>query len=282
MNKNIIIGIVMAILVFVSGCIDTGDVVLEEETPEQVEEVRPFIFKTSPWKPYSFEEDGEYKGIDVDMIDLVMTRLGVDYDFEIIPWPRALRLAELGEVDALSTGAYSDDRALFTAFTPEQIARGVEGIPPVHYLSRVDGAFMVRRVTRDSFVYESIEQLEADRYRVGMNQGYSYTDDINKADWNWVSHITEEESMEALANGEIDMYLTYKNVGLAIRDDMGLQDEITVAKGPRPFEVYVYFLFSKKSSYPNWQDLQRRIDDELLKIHESGEYEEIVGKYIQE
>ncbi len=288
-----IIGIVVAVIAVVGIFVflysgESVDVVSEEVVAEDVvseevvaEDIRTFHVKTSPWDPYMYEEDGEYKGIAYDVLDLVMTRLDVDYDFELIPWSRAMKMSGAGEVDALLSGTYSKAREEFTTFTPEQLDYGYNGIAPTHYLHTVEGSFWVRNVFIDSFVFESIDQIKADGYRIGMNQGYSYGTEVNNADWNVVYHVTEEESMEALAKGDIDMFLTPEPVGFVTRRKLGLQDEISIAKGPVPYVAYQFLLFSKYSDYPDIGELQRLVDEEFLKIHESGEYDEIYARYTQ-
>lgn len=283
-NKKIIIGIVAVIIVvgvflFLNFRGENGESVSEETVEEGVQ---PFIVKTSPWEPFMYEEDGEYKGISVDLLDLVMKRLNVDYEFELVPWSRAKKMSEVGEVDALLSAAYGKDRESFIEFTPEQRAYGLEGVIPTHYLHPVEGAFFVRTVLEDAFVFESIDQLTQNQWRIGRNQGYAYAVEVDNVDWNHVYHVTEEESIEALVNGNIDMFLTSKAVGSALRDKMGLQDKISFAKGPPPYMGYQFLLFSKNSDYPNIKELQFLVDEELLKVHEGGEYDEIVRRYVQE
>jgi len=285
MNKKIIIIWVVVLAVVVVGVfvlLNLGGekTELAEEVVEEDKELTLYV-KTSPWKPYMYEEDGEYVGIAVEVLDLVMTRLDVNYDFELVPWSRALKLAEVGEIDVVLAGGYAYDRESFIQFTPEQRAYGIEGIPPTSYLEFIDGAFFVRSEAKDSFSFESIEQISSAGYRIGVNQGYSYHVDIAAADWNRVSHVTEQDSFEALMNREIDLFLSYKEVGLAIRDELGLNDKVSFIEGDPPFRVYYFLLFGKNSNYPGIDDLQKRVDEELIKIHASGEYDEIYNSYIK-
>ncbi len=256
--------------------------VIGEESSELAEEEEVLYVVTDPLKPYSYEAGGEYRGIAYDLLDLVMTRLDIDYKFELIPWSRVLKRAEEGEADCVLSGAYSLDREPYIAYTPEQLAYGREGITPSVYLHEFNGAFFILKLIEDTFVYESIEQLELNNYRVGVQQGYKYREDVDNANWNKISQVTVADGMDALMNGEIDLLMTYKEVGLKVRNDMGLRNEISVAKGPAPFETYYFLLFTKNSDYPNIGELQKRVDEELVKIHESGEFDKIYDKYVKE
>ncbi len=287
-NKKIIIGVLLTVLIVVVGIfvflnqrtvptkVITSEVIVEED------EVLTFNVKTSPWKPYMYEEEGEYKGISFELLDLVMSRLGVNYKFELIPWSRAMKMAEAGKVDALLSAAYSEDRESFISYTPEQRDYGLNGIIPSAYLHIIEGIFLVQTTLKDEFIFDSFDQILLDGTRIGVNQGYSYKTTIENSNFNKISHVTEQESLEALINGEIDMFLTHKEVGLAILNEMGLQDKVSIAKGPFPFQAYYFLLFSKNSDYPDVDKLQRQVDEELVKIHESGEYEKIYKQYVTE
>ncbi len=287
-NKKRIIWAVVAVVIIIVGVFlffnfrsETEEISDKVVSKEILEEGKLYVV-TDPLKPYSYEEDGEYKGIAYDLLDLVMTRLDVDYEFELLPWSRVLKVAEAGEADGVLSGAHSIDREQYIAYTSEQLDYGRQGIKPPVYLHEFNGAFFILKLIEDTFVYESIEQLELNNYRVGVQQGYKYREDVDNANWSKVTQVTVADGMQALVDGEIDLLMTYKEVGLAIRDDLGLKDEISVAKGIAPFETYYFLLFSKNSDYPNWQDLQLRVDEELKKIHESGEYQKIYDKYVKE
>ncbi len=272
--------VLVLILISVGGEIYfTGEVVWEEEVTKDITPLRAVAVQ---WTSYSYEEDGEFKGITYEVFDLAMSRLGVEYEFELVPLSRALKMAEAGEADVVVSGTYTPEREAYIMFTPGQRAYGVGGVKPAAYLNLIEGAFIVRTVLKDSFIFESIDQIAHEGYRIGVSQEYAYTPAIRNANWNKVSHVTEQESMKALENGEIDMFLTYKEVGLAIRDEMGLHDDISIALGPAPFEEHQFILFSKNSDYPNLVELQALTDKELIKIHASGEYKEIHDKYVKE
>ncbi len=288
-NKKIIIGVVVVVVigifVFLNLRTETEEItegVVDEESFRGYEEEGVLYVVTDPLKPYSYEVGGEYRGIAYDLLDLVMTRLDIDYEFELIPWSRVLKRAEAGDADCVLSGAHSIDREQYIAYTSEQLDYGRQGIKPPVYLHEFNGAFFILKLIEDTFVYESIEQLELNNYRVGVQQGYKYREDVDNANWSKVTQVTVADGMQALVDGEIDLLMTYKEVGLAIRDDLGLKDEISVAKGIAPFDTYYFLLFSKNSDYPNWQDLQLRVDEELKKIHESGEYQKIYDKYVKE
>jgi len=287
MNKKIIVIAisVMTLLMAVAGIFwfsatEQSQAPVENES-EGVAQHKLLVVGDNSFPPFAFEEDRESKGIDLEVFGLVAERLGIEYEIKLFPWTRALKLVETGEADALLSAAYSSDRESFINYTPEQRANGVEGTVPRSYLHITDGVLMVRTLLKDVFTFESVEQVARDGYRVGVNQGYRYSVEVDNADWDRISHVREEDSLEALLNGEIDVFLAYKNIGLTVRDELGLQDKISIVEGPPPFQNYLFFVISKNSDYPEVGNLQQRIDEELVKIHASGEYDKIYDSYIK-
>jgi len=108
-NKKIIIGVVVLVAlvigIFFGFNLRTETIELTEEVILEDEGLTLHV-RTSSWKPYMYEENGEHKGIAVDLLNLVMTRLDVNYDFELVPWSRSLKLAEVGDADALLAAGY--------------------------------------------------------------------------------------------------------------------------------------------------------------------------------
>jgi len=284
-NKKIIAGGSIVLLAVIVGTIWFAFIRQSQAPVESESNVvaqrKLLVVGDNSFPPFTIEENGEVTGIDLEVFGLVMERLGIEYEVDLLPWNRALKLIEIGEADALLSAAYSDDRASFIDYTPEQRAHGVDGATPRAYLHATDGVLFVRTLLKDVFHFESVDQVARDGYRVGVNQGYRYSVEIDNADWNKTSHVAEEDSFTALLNGEIDVLLAYKDIGLTIREELGLQDEISVVEGPPPFRNYLFLVFSKNSDYPDVDGLQRRIDEEFIKIHESGEYEEIYNSYTQ-
>ncbi len=150
MNKKIIIGIVALTLIFMfSGCAS-----IDEETPAQTEDIEEedvLVFKvvTSPWKPYMYEEDGEYKGIYVEMMNLTFNNLGIEYEFELFPWPRAYKMGEEGVADGFLGASYKMEREPVIRFTDTQRTMGEilnsGGDAPKAYLSLTTEVFYIRK-----------------------------------------------------------------------------------------------------------------------------------------
>lgn len=54
----------------------------------------PLHLVTENYPPYNYSEDGELKGLSVELMRLIMADAGLEYDMELMPWARAIALAE--------------------------------------------------------------------------------------------------------------------------------------------------------------------------------------------
>ena len=286
MDRKIIIGVVIVVIVLVGAFMfmnTTGE--SEEITGKVIGGEEVLYVVTSPWKPYMYEEDGEYKGIYVDIMDLAFDNLGIEYKFEIFPWPRAYAMGEEGVADGLLGASYKPEREPVVRFTPEQkvmvdiVNRGE--IPPSEaYLGMITQVFFIRKIYEGKKEFESPEQIADGDYRIGINKGYGYAPVIYDSNWTLVEHITEEDSFSALESGEIDLYIASKAVGLSVLKEIDLLDEITFIEKPIALTPS-FLLFTKASDYPNLDEIVKQFDEELIKIHESGEYNEIYRRYTE-
>ncbi len=95
MNKKIIIGIAILITlivgIFIGYVIKNGEEeVLSGEVIEQEKSDKSVLdIVTLSWAPFTYEEDGEFRGIGVDLLDEAMNNLNINYNLVFVPWSRA-------------------------------------------------------------------------------------------------------------------------------------------------------------------------------------------------
>ena len=56
---------------------------------------------TEPWAPYVYEENGVAKGIDYEVTAEVFKRLGIEVEWQFLPWKRCLAMLEQGLADGV-------------------------------------------------------------------------------------------------------------------------------------------------------------------------------------
>lgn len=62
---------------------------------------RVLHFVTHPLPPYSYEQNGQAAGPMVEILALACARIGIDCQTQVLPWRRALSLAEQGSVEGI-------------------------------------------------------------------------------------------------------------------------------------------------------------------------------------
>lgn len=70
----------------------------------------PLKLVTEDYPPYAFRENGVLKGTSVEQLELVMKATGQDHTMEIMPWARALTLAETQPMYCVFTTTHNDER----------------------------------------------------------------------------------------------------------------------------------------------------------------------------
>lgn len=105
-------------------------------------------FVTEPLPPYSYETDGRAAGPMVDVLQAACARLDWRCSVEILPWRRALRMAQAGEVEGM-----------FSIVTPPMTARPRFHVsPPV-----VEGRYVLLARSGDALRFEGDGRVLAGR-----------------------------------------------------------------------------------------------------------------------
>ncbi|MCG8687924.1 MAG: transporter substrate-binding domain-containing protein [Desulfobacterales bacterium] len=76
------------------------------------------IGMATAFKPYNYSQEKQWTGIDVEIIEEVFRRLGINVEFREYPWARVLLMAEVGKIDGILS-VYCNDRHSFLENTNE-------------------------------------------------------------------------------------------------------------------------------------------------------------------
>ncbi len=76
------------------------------------------LFLTEPFPPYTYERAGKPAGPMVDVLDKACEQLGWRCEIRVMPWRRALALAEQGAADGLFTVVDAPERRKYFALSP--------------------------------------------------------------------------------------------------------------------------------------------------------------------
>lgn len=138
--------------------------------------------------PYVWTEGGRIFGLDVEICEKVLSRLGVEPDINPMPWPRAVATLEAGAADLLLQFVATEER--FGQFIMVGPFRNGETV----FAVRADSTLR----------FDRLEDLRG--LTIGTSRGFSYSKSFDAA-----THFTREPaatarlSLRKLVSGRVDM-----------------------------------------------------------------------------
>ena len=214
------------------------------------------LFATTDRPPYEFFE-GEWKGIDVEVLKRVFEKMGYKIRIERMNWARILEYIEKGIIDGTFSLTVTEDRKKYMYFSSEPISAGIDG-----FLYRKD------RVSE--------KEIKVGRdLTCGYVRGYAHLDFLKSTAFRLVPIDDDESGVKVLIYGRIDLFTVNKLVGMYYASKMGKREK--VAFFPAMGTEYYYVALSKID--PFHEEILREFSAELRKFKESEEYREILKKY---
>ncbi len=146
---------------------------------------------TTEYPPYTSTEM-EHEGYINHIINEAFLETGVVVEFTSLKWEEALEAAKNGEFDAVSYGNFVRSRE-----------------DEFLHSKPITAESLVFYVRRDGPVQQWSTLSDLDQYKMGITDGYLYTDELTgyiKNNKNVVTYETDEENFQALIDGEIDVF----------------------------------------------------------------------------
>lgn len=208
---------------------------------------------TEEYPPYNYSENGVIKGAAVEQAELMMKALGMDYSLEILPWARALSLAESEPWTCLFTTGHDESR--------DKRFKWVEPL-------LVDRMVMVRKAGSG---VNPANVEEAKRFTVGTQRDDFSADYLQKNNFPKIDLATDVETTEKkLLSGRIDLMMTSEKTFEVMRDQ-GKQIERALS-----LEGKLYG-FACNLSLPD--DVIGRMQAQLDALIADGTQDRIMEKY---
>jgi polar amino acid transport system substrate-binding protein len=249
---------------------------LGQDTPSHPRALRIAI---EEYPPYEYSENGEFKGINIDVFERIFKRLHIPYEIREYPFSRGWLMLSRGAADAAPSISYSKSREPLLYYTDEQRDFAKTGKRPTDYLWMTEYVFFINKRFERSLHFDSYEQMQRDRYRVGTVKSYSYHPGFLEQPFKFKQYILIPSGFEALTRGEIDVFPMDKTVGEHVINENNLGPQITFI--PKSMFTKPYLMaFSKASDYPDLEGVMKRFYAELLKMRQSGEYDTIRNAYL--
>jgi len=221
--------------------------------------------------PYSFTDQNEQiKGIDIDLLNEMASRLGIEIEIELVPWKRLLLMTEKGDVSGSFALFKTPEREVFSLYTH-----------PLHYST------YKLFTTKDSATkFENLEDLYGKR--IGIEAGFVISSEFDAAkvrgDIRVVEIFNFEDTFRRLLLGGIDAFagnelvVKYKLQA----DDKSKKDNSPIISLPKSIKKSRggFFVLSNKSPLKDKLKWQERISETLKIMEGEGFYEKVIQKYM--
>ena len=168
---------------------------------------------TEPWAPYVYEEQGAMRGLDYETTVIVFQRLGVEVQWQFLPWKRCLAMLEQGQADGALDIFHSHERDALLLYPSEP-------------LSEVE--FVLFYANERPHFVQGLEDLHG--LTVGTSPGYLYGAAFSDSSlFNREAAPSHEANFGKLMRGRIDLVITDRRVGQHLIKRLALQDKVSQA-----------------------------------------------------
>jgi polar amino acid transport system substrate-binding protein len=222
-------------------------------------------FETDIWCPYTCDvKTTQLKGYIIDMAEEIFAKHNITFTSSVVPWARAIKRAEKGEVDAVGA-AYKEGREGYLVFPKEEFAMSIN-------------KFYVLK--ENDWVYKTPESLS--NITLGIVLGYVYAGGIgilnNKSKKTMPSggENAFERNLDKLIRKEINATIEESYVAQFTIKQLKLQNKIKEA-GSFGVKKGVYIGFSKV--LPDSERYAQILSDGIKQLKKSGRFEKILKKY---
>lgn len=212
------------------------------------------------WFPYTYTENGEAKGFEIEILKSVMKKIGYAPVFVSYPWKRCLFSIKSGDADALVSVLKTPEREDFMYFPDENIS--------------ISKTVLFAPVDSDVKYSGQLEILK--NYVVGVVDGFSYGEAFDNAVYIRKEYAVNPEMLiSKLVYKRNDLAVENKAVITAYAKKMGVFEKIKFLDPPIHTQK-LYVGFSKKIEN---QKLYKVFSDELANFKKTEEYQNILQKY---
>jgi len=242
-----------AIFLFMTGNIVAGEI-----------DIKKIHIVDEPYPPYTLGEYGGpvTGGIGVEIVQELFSRLGVEVEFELVPWKRVLKMVEVGRADGTNLLVRTADRERYLVFTDTVL--------------QVRELFYYRPDRIGAFEWETFNDLKD--YTIGLVNGFTYGDDFLKAIDRLELKVEYAESsilaLRKLFAGRVDLCLENETVmNTVIAENKAWKGVFKPAS--KPVATLNFDLsFSKRSP---WVKLLPAVNRVIAEMKQDGSIDRIVS-----
>lgn len=214
---------------------------------------------TEPWAPYVYEENGKSLGLDYETTAIVFKRLGIEVEWQFLPWKRCLSMLETGQADGALDIFHSDERDATLLYPSEP-------------LSEVQ--FVMFYANKRPHPFRTLDDLKG--LTIGTSPGYLYSLDFSESTlFTREPAPTHEANFGKLVRGRIDLLITDRRVGQHLLDELDIRDKIS--ENPIVISQQSQFLAVRRNA--GMDLLVQRFGAELKRFKREPAYAELSARY---
>lgn len=221
------------------------------------------IATDTAFKPFEYKaEDGNYVGIDIDILDAIAKDQGFEYDLQVLGWDASIAACQAGQADGMIAGA---------SITEERKSSG---------WIFSDGYYDANQsmaVASDSTI-TGFADLDGKTVAVktgSMSAGYA---ESLAGDYNFsITYFEDSPTMyQAVVGGQVAAVFDDTPIMASNIKDNGIAMKFVDGTGNEPAS-YGFAIFDEKN-----QELVDKFNAGLANIKANGTYDEIIKKYLGE
>jgi polar amino acid transport system substrate-binding protein len=214
---------------------------------------------TEPWAPYVYDDNGTMRGLDYETTVIVFQRLGVDVQWQFLPWKRCLSMLEQGNADGALDIFHSHERDALLLYPSEP-------------LSEVE--FVLFYANERPHPAQTLDELR--NLTVGTSPGYLYGAQFSESSlFHRESAPTHEANFGKLMLGRIDLLVTDRRVAQHVIKALGLEGKVSQA--PVVISRQQQFLAVRRGA--GMDLLVQRFAAELKRFKQEPAYTTLSAKY---
>lgn len=211
------------------------------------------------WAPYIYWQDGQPKGIDYEVASEVLKRLGIDVDWQLMPWKRCLAVVQQGLADGVMDIFRVGSRKPFMFYPDEPLS---------------DVEFVLFQNNAKPHAIERLEDLTG--LTVGTSPGYTYSPAFSDSSlFRREAAPTHEANFGKLMLGRIDLLVIDRRAGRQLLRQLGLEQQVQEL----PLVISRHAQYLGLAHKPGREQLARAFADELRRFKQEPAYAAIGARY---
>lgn len=220
----------------------------------------PLRIVSEPWAPYIYEEDGQLTGLDYETSAILFERLGIEVQWNLMPWKRCLLELESGQADAVLDIFHIPEREAQMAFSSEP-------------LSEVE--FVLFYARQRPYPFQRLTDLQG--LKVGISPGYWYANRAFRTSPLFTREPapTHEANFGKLVRDRVDLVVNDRRAGQFLVRQMGLEEQI----GQHSRVISRDLLYMAFRRQENLDGLAERFGAELKRFKQEPAYTRLLARY---